>query len=74
MHIATIIEATAAALTVLGGIVGVGYAGIVKLERMTAAIEKLADRLGTTGVKVDEHDVKLDDHEVRIVVLETKTK
>lgn len=44
MHAATIIEATAALVTVLGGVGGVVIAVVVKGERITAAIERKIGR------------------------------
>lgn len=63
MHLATIFEATAAVVTVLGSVGSLVVVVIVKAERITSAIERMGDKLASVVERVDDHEGRIRDLE-----------
>lgn len=63
MHISTAVEATAAILTVLGTIIGMGYAVGSKLEKISSSLDRMGDHLAGVVSRVDDHEQRLRDLE-----------
>lgn len=74
MHPAIILEATAAAVTVLSVVAGFVYTSGRREGKVTSALEENGRAISKLSLVLDKLADKLDDHETRITVVETKLK